>query len=86
MDNIIIIYIERVYCCRSNEYFKVEIEEYELRDDIIDDLFKTNKRIILQDGCYNNENYPLFHTSTKFISISKNEYDNNDNRIIDVIC
>lgn len=36
MDNIIIIFIERVYCCRSNEYYKVEIKEYELRDDIID--------------------------------------------------
>ena len=35
MDNIIIIYIERVYCCRSNEYYKVEIEEYELARDII---------------------------------------------------
>jgi hypothetical protein len=36
MDNIIIICIERVYCCRSHESFIVEIEESGLRDDIID--------------------------------------------------
>lgn len=77
------IVIEREYCCRSSDYFKVEIEEYELKDEFID-MFKNGKEIRLIDGQYNNCNF--FYCSTKFIPISKSEYEDEKNKVIDTIC
>jgi hypothetical protein len=83
MDTILVLFIERSYCCRSSEYYKVEIEEYEFKDKFIE-MFKNGIRIELSEGSY--ENCQFLHNSTKYITISKNEYNSGINKIIDIIC
>ena len=89
IDNICIIGVEYQWCCKNSEYYKWEIEGYELRDEYIN-IFKNGKKIELCESNFfdkdKNIYYPFFHNNTKLIPVTKNEYDSYKAKVTNIFC